>query len=59
MCHGNLKKYYPRVLLDKLYTLMDMYIKSLKKNGGLGNNGNSPHESVNYHYHGENRVITR
>ena len=34
MCHGNLKKYYPRVLLDKLYTLMDMYIKSLKKIGG-------------------------
>ena len=59
MCHGNLKKYYPRVLLDKLYTLMDMYIKSLKKIGGWGNNGNSPNKSVNYHYHGEIRLITR
>ena len=34
MCHGNLKKYYPRVLLDKQYTLMDMYIKPIKKLGG-------------------------
>ena len=30
----NLKKYYPRVLLDKIYTLLDMYTKSLKKLGG-------------------------
>ena len=34
MCHGNLKKYYLRVLLDKLYTLMDMYRKPLKKSEG-------------------------
>ena len=34
MCHGNLKEYYPMVLLDKLYTLMDMYIKQLEKSGG-------------------------
>ena len=29
MGHGNLKLYYPMVLLDKLYPLMDMYIKYL------------------------------
>ena len=28
------KNITPRVLLDKLYTLMNMYIKSLKKLGG-------------------------
>ena len=47
------------VLLDKLYTLMDMYIKIVVKIGGKVIMHNSPNRWVNYHYHDENRVITR
>ena len=59
MCHGNLKIYYPMVLLDKIYTWIDMYIKYVEKCGGKVIMYNSPNRCVNYHYHGEKMVITR
>ena len=48
MCHGNLKLYHPMVILDKLYTLMCMYI-NIYKIGVTRIMHNSPNRGVNYH----------
>ena len=49
MCHGNLKLYYPMVIIDKLYTWTDICINYLWTSGVTRIMHNSPNRWVNYH----------